>query len=241
MNFIRSLIFNILFFGWTSVLAIISMPTVFIGKKAVFIILKLWLKSVYMFEKYILGLTYTVKGIENLPNGAYIVAAKHQSAWETMKLHLIFGDPAVVLKKSLDDLPFWGRYSKVMGMIPVDRSKGGEAIKGMMEHAHRVSDKGRPIIIFPQGTRVAIGEKRKYKIGVIRMYEELNVPLVPVALNSGVFWPRNSFTKKSGNITVEILPPITPGKDGQTVLKQIEEQIETTSDRLIQKALSDDR
>lgn len=240
MAFLRSLVFNICFFGWTSLLAIISIPAVFMGKRAVFAILIFWLKSVFFFEKYILGLTYTVKGIENLPPKPYIVAAKHQSAWETMKLHLIFDDPAVVLKQSLMDLPFWGRYAKVMGMIPVERSKGSEALKKMIAHAKTVREEGRPIVIFPQGTRVAVGDQKNYKIGVIRLYEELNIPLVPVALNSGVFWKRNSFTKKPGEITVEILPSIAPGKDGQSLLSQLETDIEKASNHLAKKALTDE-
>lgn len=241
MIFIRSLIFNILFFGWTSILAILSIPTVFMGKRAVSGVLMLWLKSIFLFEKYILDLTYTVKGVENLPAKPYIIAAKHQSAWETMKLHLIFDDPAVILKQSLMDLPFWGRYAKVMGMIPVDRSKGSEALKDMITHAKTVRDAGRPIVIFPQGTRVPVGESKKYKIGVARLYEELDIPLVPVALNSGVFWGRNGFSKKSGEITVEILPAIAPKQDSKTVLKNLEEQIETASTRLAQKALTHDK
>ncbi len=241
INFIRSLIFNILFFGSTICLLILAIPAAFMGKKVLRFFLYIWLSTTYFLEKYILGLNYVVKGFENLPQkGAYIIAAKHQSAWETMKLHILFNDPAVILKKSLMDIPLWGRCARVMGMIPVDRSRGSEALKNMLKHAKRVVDEEqRPIVIFPQGTRVAVGENKKYKIGMIRLYEELNIPLIPVALNSGLFWPRNSFIKKPGQITVEILTPIQPGKDGQKVFKQVQEQIENTSSQLSQTALID--
>ncbi len=240
MILIRSLIFNILFFGWTILLAVFSIPSVVFGKSAVSYVLHTWLKSVYFLEKHILNLTYTLRGLENLPETPYLVAMKHQSAWETMKLHIIFNDPAVVLKKELMDIPLWGHYAKLMEMIPVDRKRGSEAMTFMVKHAkQRVNDK-RPIVIFPQGTRVGVGQKKKYKYGVIRLYEELHIPIVPVALNSGVYWPRKALVIKPGTIIVDILPPIPSGQNPQDVLRKLEETIETSSDRLCQEALRHD-
>jgi 1-acyl-sn-glycerol-3-phosphate acyltransferase len=151
-----------------------------------------------------------------------------------MKLYALFGNPAIVLKKELMDLPLWGRYARAMDMVPIDRSKGSAAIATMVESARQIIPDKRPLVVFPQGTRVAVGVKRPYRFGVMKLYEALDVPLVPVAINAGLFWPRNGFWKKPGIITVKIMPPIAPGGNVNDVFAQIQNVIEMESDALVE-------
>jgi 1-acyl-sn-glycerol-3-phosphate acyltransferase len=161
-------------------------------------------------ECHLGGISYRVIGRENIPKGACIIAAKHQSALETFKIHLIVDDPAIVLKRELLNIPIIGWYMSRSGSIPIDRSGRTKALSGMTVAARKAAADGRPIVIFPEGTRAAVGETRPYKSGVAAMYQDLNVPLVPMALNSGLLWPKDSFFKKRGLVTVEFLPPIPP-------------------------------
>jgi 1-acyl-sn-glycerol-3-phosphate acyltransferase len=236
---LRSILFNIAFYGTSLFLLTACIPLWLAPRSWQRRVPPIWLTAVRWTERYILGLTYEVIGQENLPPAPYIVAMKHQSAWETMKLYELFGNPAIVLKKELMDLPLWGQYAKAMDMVPVDRTKGHEATQYMVESARQVLVDKRPLVIFPQGTRVAVGARKSYKLGVSKVYESLNIPVVPVAHNAGVFWPRNAFWKRPGKITITILPPIPPGQDAPKVLKQIEASVEAESNRLCAQAIAE--
>jgi 1-acyl-sn-glycerol-3-phosphate acyltransferase len=230
---LRSIVFTLTFFGATAVMMVMTIPGLFMPFKIKRIIALTWFAIVYGCEKYIMNLDYRVTGLELLPPGPFIVAAKHQSAWETMKIYRIFGDrSAIIAKKELMDIPVWGRYGRAMGLVPIDRSKGKEAMNLMVESARQAVSQGRNIVVFPQGTRVPVGADQPYKFGAIKLYEELHIPMVPVALNAGLFWPKNSFWKKSGVVTVEILPPIPPNLPPQEASRRMIEQIETASNRL---------
>lgn len=232
---LRSLLFNFFFYGGSLVLLLAAFPLWFASKAIQRKFCLVWVRYAYWCEKYVLGLDYRVVGRENLPSEPpYLVAMKHQSAWETMKLYALFGFPAIVLKKELMDMFLWGRYARAMDMVPVDRSRGREAMDGMVQSARRILTEKRPLVIFPQGTRIPVGVKKPYKHGIAKLYEDLQLPVVPIALNSGVFWPKKSFWKKSGTITLEVMPPIMPGIDGAQMLAQLEQQIESASDRLAQ-------
>jgi 1-acyl-sn-glycerol-3-phosphate acyltransferase len=232
MIWLRSLAFNIGLYGITIVMCFLLIWTLALPRRMMLWVVHLWLLQIVWVERYIGGITYRVIGREHVPSGACIIAAKHQSAWETFKLHLLFGDPAIVLKKELLDIPIWGWYLWRSGMIPIDRGAHARALAGMMKAAHRAADGGRKIVIFPQGTRIAPGEARPYKNGVAALYQELNVPVVPMALNSGLLWPKNSFVKKPGVITIEFLPPIAPGLPREEMMGRLKEQLEAASERL---------
>ncbi len=239
MFFIRSLLFNIFFYGMTALISFFLCWTCFLPRPFALKVAHWWNSSAFFIEKYILGLTYEIKGIENLPKkGCYIIAAKHQSAWETVKLHRIFNDPAIVLKKELLSIPFLGWFFKKLDMIAIDRSRGVNALALLEKTAKKVKEQGRPIIIFPQGTRVPVRRRMSYKYGAIRLYNILDVPIVPVALNSGVFWPKNNFFKSGGVITIEILPPIPSGLAGTEALVKLQHIIEEQSDILGEKAIA---
>lgn len=230
---VRSILFTTAFFGFTFIMMILAIPGMIMPMKIQRAISMGWFAMVYACEKYIMGLDYIVIGRENLPPDPYIIACKHQSAWETMKIYHIFGDrTAIMAKKGLLSIPVWGHYGRIMGLVPIDRSKGKEALALMTEKAREAADAGRSILVFPQGTRVPVGEKRPYKNGAMRLYDGLNIPMVPVAINAGLFWPKNSFWKRSGTITVEILPPIPARLPSDEVFDRMVSQIETASDRL---------
>jgi 1-acyl-sn-glycerol-3-phosphate acyltransferase len=232
----RSLLFNILSYVTTTLFVVIGSPLLFAPRRWAMAALaihgrfELWLLEV------IVGTKLEVRGREKLPNGACLVAAKHQSAWETFALIPLFRDPALLMKRELFWIPFHGWFSKKFEMIPVDRDKGPAALRRMLREAKaRIAD-GREIIIFPEGTRRAPGAPPDYKTGVILLYEALRVPCVPVALNSGLFWPRRSLIRRPGTIVVEFLDPIPPGLPKAEFLKRLTEAIETASTRLLAEA-----
>lgn len=230
---VRSIFFNLAFFGLTGLFLFCCIPGLFMSLRVRRRISLIWFWGVYQCEKYIMNLDYRVIGQDNMPSGPCIIAAKHQSAWETLKVYRIFGDTtAIVAKKELMDIPIWGQYGRAMGLVPIDRSKGKEAMQLMVDKANEAIENGRSLLLFPQGTRIRVSAKAPYKGGIIKLYDGLNVPVVPVALNAGVFWPKNSFWKKSGTITVEILPAIPAGLPTDQMFDRLVEAIETASDRL---------
>lgn len=236
-RFVRSLAFHICYFFWGAIFPLLISWAPFTSKKLAWDVALMHLKGQYFLERLVMGLDYDVKGIENLPkDGPYIAALKHQSVWETLKLPFLFEKPAIILKKELTHIPVWGWFLDKLDMIPVDRGTRNKAIASMLEGAKKIVDQGRPVVIFPQGTRVPPGEARKYRYGIVRLYKELNLPIVPVALNSGVFWGKNQFLKKSGRVTIEILPPIPPGLPEEEMQQKLQYIIETHSNILVKAA-----
>jgi len=239
-NYIRSLLYNILFFGLTAVACVLCLPALLLPRKLAMGVVWAFVRSNLVLEKYVLGLSYEVRGGAHLPNeGAYILAAKHQSAYETMKLHILFKDPAVILKKELLSIPLWGWYLAKSDVIAIDRSTRKAAISSINNGALRMKEQGRPIVIFPQGTRVRVDtttQEKPYKIGVARVQEATGLPIIPMAMNAGVFWPRNAFWKSSGTVVFEFLPPIEVGMDAGALLKKLENDIEERSNALMDEA-----
>ncbi|MFA7276009.1 MAG: lysophospholipid acyltransferase family protein [Pseudobdellovibrionaceae bacterium] len=237
MIFIRQILFNIAFYGFTALSCIVLSPLILLPRPQFIYFLNGYFKTVYLIEKYVLGLDFEVRGREHVPEGGcFLVAAKHYSAYETMKLHLLFNDPAIILKKELKYIPLWGWLAARAHMIFIDRSSRDLAVNSIVNGALRVKKEGRPIVIFPQGTRVSLSDTPKekaYKGGVIRMYEAAQIPIIPLAMNSGLFWGRNAFFKYPGKVIFEFLPPIPPGQNGQDVLKQLSTSLEDASQRLV--------
>jgi 1-acyl-sn-glycerol-3-phosphate acyltransferase len=229
MIFIRSTLFNIALILVTLVLGILGLPLVLGPRRWVCGLRDFWIRLVLVLLRWTVGLSHRVEGLENLPKGLFMVASKHQSAWETLALHMIFADPSIVLKRELLNLPVLGFYISKIGMVPIDRGAGSSALKYMIAQARKASGAGRPILIFPQGTRVAPGSEAPYHSGVFALYRALDCPVVPVALNSGTFWSRQAFFKRPGTITVRILPAIRRGVDRKTFMKDLEVTIESAT------------
>ena len=232
----RSLLFDVLFYVTTTLFVVLGSPLLFAPRSWAMAALKVHGRFELWLLRVIVGTRLEVRGAEKLPEGACLVAAKHQSAWETFGLIPLFRDPALLMKRELFWIPFHGWFSYKFGMIPVDRDKGPAALRRMLREAkHRVAD-GREIVIFPEGTRRAPGAPPDYKTGVVLLYEALGVPCVPVALNSGLFWPRRSVERRPGTIVVEFLDPIPPGLPRTEFLERLIGAVETASDRLLTEA-----
>jgi 1-acyl-sn-glycerol-3-phosphate acyltransferase len=236
---IRSILFNLLFYLNLAALLIAAIPTLVMPRRAILGVAKLWGRTSLWLLRVICRIRVDWRGLENIPPGGILIAAKHQSTWETFALLTLFPDPAYVIKRELMWIPFFGWYTKHGGMIPVDRSAGKSALAGMMVHARAALAEGRQIIIFPEGTRRPAGAEPKYKFGVAQLYAEAGVPCVPIALNSGLLWPRRRFLRFPGTIAVEVLEPIQPGLERSAFFERVQEEIETATARLIAEGRRD--
>ena len=230
---LRSILFNICYAVWSTGMHILCLPLLFGPRRWVQAAGALWIDGTLGLLKFLVGIDYRVDGAEHLPHEPAIYAAKHQSAWETLFLSRYLNFPAFVLKKELLSIPLFGWYMRKSGMIAVDRKAGASALRQMARQASETLAAGRSILIFPEGTRVAPGQTRPYQPGVAALYTQLKVPVVPVALNSGLYWGRRAFIKKPGTIQVEFLPPIPPGLDRKGVMKELENRIETAAKALL--------
>jgi 1-acyl-sn-glycerol-3-phosphate acyltransferase len=235
MTLLRALLFNIGFFVGTGILAVAGLPFL-VRRDWLLRYSAFWAGASLAWLKFSVGLDYEVRGRENLPPPPFILAPKHQSAWDTLVLNQLVRDPAIVLKRELTWIPVFGWYLLRAGGIVIDRKGAASALRKLVAQGRRAVAERRPIAIFPEGTRGPVGGKLPYQPGVAALYSQLGVPLVPVALNSGRFWGRRTFLKRGGRITVEILPPIEPGLDRRRALILLEERIETATARLLTEA-----
>ena len=233
---IRSLLFNVLFYAWSALVHILCLPLLLLPYPILHAAGHLWAKGILALLAGICGLRHQVRGLDNLPAEACIIASKHQSAWDILVFPLVLGKPGYVLKRELLSIPLFGWYIGHLRNIPIDRKGGAQALRAMVQSARQVLAEGRYIVIFPEGTRVAPGKHRPYHPGVAALYSQLAVPVVPVAVNSGLYWGRRSFLKKPGRIVLEFLPPILPGLERSAFLGELEERIEQASARLAARA-----
>jgi len=237
----RSIVFGLLFYITTLLFLVFGSPLLFGPRSWAIAALKVHAKTELWLLKHIVGLDFEVRGLDKLPEPPLLVASKHQSAWETFALIPLFRDPALLMKRELFWIPLHGWFSHKFQMIPVDRDAGPSALRRMLHAAEKRIKDGREIIIFPEGTRRPPGAAPAYKTGIVLLYNALKVPCVPVALNSGLFWPRRKWTRKPGTVVVEILDPIPPGLPRSEFLSRLENAIETASDRLLAEAQSTDQ
>lgn len=232
---LRSLLITILFYvNLTLWLVFAALPTLALPPRYLFAVATGWVRSTLWLLRVVVGIRYEVTGTENIPPGGIIVAAKHQSTWETLALITIFRNPVFILKRELTWIPLFGWCLKKLRMIPVDRGARSRALAGVMRRARiELGERGRQLLIFPEGTRRPAGAPPAYKTGVMHLYGDLGVPCVPVALNSGLYWPRRKFTRWPGTIRVSILEPIPPGLPKPQFQALLQERIEAESDRLL--------
>jgi 1-acyl-sn-glycerol-3-phosphate acyltransferase len=229
---IRSALFNIAFWSWIGILGI-GLPVALIYRPFVFVIARLWAHGTLWLLRVLCGITHEVRGRQYMPEGASLIACKHQSAWETIVFWTLLRRPAFVLKRELIFFPVFGWYLILLKCIYIDRKGGTKALKSMLREAEIRKQENRPIVIFPEGTRIRPGEPSTYHPGVAALYHHLELPVVPVALNSGLLWKKNAFVKTPGKIIIEFLPPIAPGMKSREFLKTLKEHIDGKSNALI--------
>ena len=227
--FLRSLLFMFLMVVATLIWAPLCFLCAPLPYNKRYFLTSRWTMFVIWAAKVVCGIRYQVKGYENLPDAPVILLSKHQSAWETIFYLYFMPRPLVyVFKKELIYIPLFGWALGLLRMIPINRNKGRDAFAQVVAHGRKRLAGGQWIIMFPEGTRTPVGEKGKYKGGGTRLAVETNTPVVPIAMNSGECWPKNSFIKKPGMITVSIGKPISPeGLNATELMQQVENWIES--------------
>jgi len=223
-------------YGSIAILGIICLPVLLMPYRWNVALVSWWCGLILGAFGRIIGVKTIIKGRENLPEGHYFLALKHQSMWETLAVNHMFDNPAIVMKQELMWIPLFGWWTWKLRMISIDRGAHAAALRKMLNEAKRECESGRKIVIFPQGTRTPPGVKNPYKPGVAAIYNALGVPVVPVAVTSGLCWPKKGYSYKPGTITIEFLPPIEAGLNRREFMSELETRIETATDRLLAEA-----
>jgi len=231
---LRSLAFNVGWYLGSVVIALVGAPLLLAPRRWVVGWARSWIVFILWWLRVTCGLTHRVVGLENLPAQPVIIACKHQSTWETMAFTLLFRNIAIVLKRELLFIPIVGWAMARAGNIAVARGDGASALRGLVRQAKAVIADGRSIVIFPEGTRVALGDNKPYQVGTAALYRQLGVPVVPMALNSGLFWGRRKWIKRPGVITLKVLAPIAPGLSRDAFMQILRERIEGETARLVE-------
>ena len=203
MFFIRSVLFNAFILVLHAALVVGMLVLLPFPRRWMQATVRAWTDVLRGGLKAIVGLDLEVRGRDNLPQGACVIASKHQSALDTFVFYLLLNDPNYVMKKELMRIPVWGWHARKCGAISIDREGGAGALKQLVRDIEDRMKGGRQVIVFPEGTRTAPGTRHPYNPGIAALYTRIQAPVVPVALNSGLFWGRRSFNKKPGVVTIE--------------------------------------
>jgi len=225
MIWLRSALFNAAFFGMTAVMAAIGLPLLLLPRGALWTFARFWVRLVLWLLRLLVGIRVRVSGAEHLPDGPGLVAAQHQSAFDTIIWLALLPRPAVVLKRELLRIPIYGWFCRKFGMIPIDRTAGGAAIRALLRGADAAVAAGRPVLIFPEGTRTEPGAQHPFQPGVAALARRIGGAVVPVATDSGRHWGRRAFRKLPGTISIAVLPPIPVTADRDHLVAQLESAI----------------
>lgn len=238
MTLIRSFVFNAIFYVSIILYMALGLPVLLLPRRYMMSFVRVWSRYFVWLTAHVAGIKMEVRGRHNIKKGPLLIAAKHQSLWETMALLQFFDDPCFILKRELTYLPLFGWYLLRTGQIPVDR-KGGAKVRNELLRRTReaiLTQPGRQLIMFPEGTRRAAGAPPAYRSGIAHVYDALQIAVTPVAMNSGAFWPRRSLNLRPGTIVIEFLPDIPPGLPRETFMRDLETSIETASNALLAEA-----
>ncbi len=233
MILLRSALFNLLFLGGTALAAVLAVPLLAAPRWAMIAYVRGWSRLMVAALRIVCGIRLEVTGLDRIPPGGAIIAAKHQSAFDTIVWLSLLPAPVYVLKKELLSIPVWGWLARRCGHVPVDRSAGAAALRGMVKAAKAALAEGRPVVIFPEGTRSAPGQRLPYQPGVAALALATGAPVVPAATDSGRFWGRRAFHKRSGTLHVSVLPPLPEGLARSALMAALEEAVEGETDRLL--------
>lgn len=238
MALIRSLLFNTVFYVTMILYMIVGLPLLALPQRFRMMFVRVWSRYFVWLCTHLAGIKMEVRGRENLRKGPLLIAAKHQSLWETMALLQFFDDPCFILKRELIYLPLFGWYLYMTGQIPVDRRGGAKVRNELLKRTRKaiLTAPGRQLIMFPEGTRRPVGASPAYRSGIGHVYSALDIAVTPVAMNSGVCWPRRSLKLRPGTIIIEFLPDIPGGLHRDQFMAQLETSIETATNRLVAEA-----
>ncbi len=233
MLILKSIIFYISLTIWTLFMGIICLPFLLLPCKLLRFPIRIWIRIIFIFLEKICNIHHKIEGMENIPNTSVLVTSKHQSAFETFALYYYLNDCFFVHKKELFYIPIFGQYLLKTNMVAIDRSGGTKTMRKMLDKIKLKLKSGQSVIIFPEGTRKSPGSKPDYKTGFIGIYNHTKKKILPIALNSGLCWPKNSWILKNGLITIKILPLINENYEKKVILKKVQDSIETTSKELL--------
>jgi 1-acyl-sn-glycerol-3-phosphate acyltransferase len=237
MLYLRSVAFNVAFYLSLIVQMIVFTPFYFLAPRhRAWFVPKFWSKSSMKLQEWIVGTKTHIEGIENLPDGPFILAPKHQSFWDTIAFFPYLKDPVYILKRELTWIPFFGWYVMKMKMIPIHRGSRSKALKKAVVIARERMADNRQLIIYPEGTRRSPGAEPAYKYGIVEIYDQLQVPVVPVAHVAGLYWPRRKFLRFPGTIHAKFLPPIPAGLPREEMYERLVSETEAACDQLLIEA-----
>ncbi len=230
---IRSILFYIFLSVWTIFMGIICLPYLFISRSYIRKPINLWILGIFKLLEIICNITYEIKGGENIPKYSILIVSKHQSAFETLALFYYINKSIFIHKKQLFFIPIFGQYLKKTNMISINRSQGTASVRKILKEAKSKMSAGYSIVIFPEGTRKIPGEKPDYKSGFIGIYNETESEILPIALNSGCYWPKHTFIKNPGKIIIKIMNPIPAKLKKAEILKKVESIIEKETNIIV--------
>jgi 1-acyl-sn-glycerol-3-phosphate acyltransferase len=234
--FLRSLVYNLLFYLLLVFWILVALPTFVMPRAALMTVARWWARSSIWLMRVVCRTKVEYRGVEKIPKGSLIVASKHQSFWETFALLQFFDQPLFILKRELLWIPVFGLLLKKANMIGIDRKAGGRALLAMTRRAGEAVRRGRQLIIFPEGTRRPVDAAPSYKTGIAQIYVDCGVDCLPVALNSGLFWPRRTFMRYPGTLVVEFLDALPPGMSRREFVARVSTVIEEATNRLVETA-----
>ncbi|MBL0319128.1 MAG: 1-acyl-sn-glycerol-3-phosphate acyltransferase [Alphaproteobacteria bacterium] len=237
LRMVGSILFTLFLPVWTLFIGTVGAVLMLFPQHITQWVGRIWARGVLVALRYLCGITYVIKGKENLPTTPCIITSKHQSAWDTVILLAYLPQMSYIYKKELGSIPVYGQYLPRMGMIPVDRDGKMSALRDMIRRVKHQLDKGFTVVIFPEGTRTPVGEALPYQAGISALYHECHVPVIPVALNSGLFWPKKGW-KNPGCITLEFLPALAPDLTRRQFMDEMKNAIETKTAQLVDEVRS---
>ena len=233
--FLRSLVFNVLFYAVLVFWALVALPTFALPPRAMLTVAEWWANSSLFLMRVICNIKVEFRGVEKIPKGPLVIASKHQSFWETFALLQFFDRPIFILKRQLMYIPVFGQFLIKTGMIAIDRTSGVKALLDMTRRARDAVRSGCQLVIFPEGTRRPAGAPPAYKSGFAQIYSACGVPCLPIALNSGLFWPRRTFMRYPGTLVVEFLDPLPPGLPKEEFIARVRTAIEEATGRIVEQ------
>jgi 1-acyl-sn-glycerol-3-phosphate acyltransferase len=233
MILLRSLLFGVAFYSWSVLLSVLMTPLLLAPWQWVAAGMKIWARGVIWLLRAVCDIRVEFRGLEHLPSGPALIAAKHNCMFDTMGPLVVIDGACYVMKRELTRIPVYGWFCEKTKMIVVDRKGHANALRALLANAKERVTEGRRVVIFPEGSRTAPGERREYQPGVAGLYRTLALPCIPMATNSGAHWPAHGFLRKPGTMVYQFLPAIAPGLSRAAFMADLKDHLERASDQLL--------